>query len=419
MTEPNSGTEQAASGAANTGAAEQVVNTIQVNENAGGVSNALRGLVSEETLAQLENLNSGESQEAKPAAAVATQTETAAAAGTGEEEENPETKETKTAGADDANVDKNKTDGDKPVKKNVLGIGAKKQEKAPAVVIENTDQLLGVIKTKFGQELKEVTELPKFLESVEKWRTDSQKVEEISATNEKYESILSGLPPEIINAMELHYSAQDYMQAFANRPKFNFDVPVEKQDSKALVEHYFPGKFTDEDFAEETPSQALEIALVASKTNFNVEKQTKDVQRATIAENARKQLDLYKASVVSSVNNLKQAFPDTDANELKNIQKTLEGGSNAIVQLFFNQDGSLKETAAKAVLLAVHGESVINDMMELSSHVTETKLNEEILSRGNETRSPKKGNGGGEQQISEGAKKILNELNKFKENKTF
>lgn len=419
MTEPNSGTENAAAGAENTGAAagnEQVNNAGDQGGGeaveVGGISNALAGLVSEETLAELEKLKGG--KEEQPAAG----SETPGATGE-EEEENPAgTEGEKPAGAE-ADAEKNKNNEKKPEKKNVLGIGKKQEKTGTPIVIENTDQLLGVIKSKFGQEFKEVKELPKFLESVEKWRTDSQKVEEISATNEKYESILSGLPPDIINSIELYYNAQDYMQAFSNKPAFNFELPVDKQDTKALVNHYFKDKFTEEDFAEEKPSQALEIAITAAQDKFNAEKLAKDSQRATLAANAKKQLELYNASVVSSVKNLTQAFPNTDPTELKNIQKTLEGGSQAIVSLFFNSDGSLKDNAAEAVLLAVHGRDVINDISEQASHATETRMNEEILSRGNESRQPKKGTGAGEQQISEGAKKILSDLNKFKTQTTF
>ena len=380
---------------------------IQASNN---VLAALSGLVSDKTAKELETLGRGQP------AAQTTEVE--------EAEKKPVTPSTENKEVQEGEGDDKKTaetKEDKPateeVKTNVFGIG-KKKGKESAIVIENVDHILETVKSKFGQEAKDIKDLPKFFESAEKWRADSQKVEEVSQKVDQYENLLSGLPQEIINSMELFYNAQDYMQAFKDKPKFNFDVAADKQDTKELVNHYFPNKFTDEDFAEEEKSQALDIATQASIDKFNLEKQTRDNQRAKAAETATKQVELFKSSVNGSVASLKQTFPDIDTNELKTIQKTLEGGQNAIVQTFFNQDGTVKANAAEALMMAIHGKSVIDEMMTVASHATETKLNEEILSRGNETRKPKN-TAGAQEQISESAKAVLQGLGGIKTQKTF
>jgi hypothetical protein len=398
MTEGNEATENAA-------AQEQVVQAVQAPNN---VLAALGGLISDDTAKELGKIGGGQPAEEKPAAATT------------------ETKEEKPANAAEDNNggegDQKPTDTkeEKPETKevkNVFGIG-KKKGKESSIVIESPDHILETVKSKFGIEAKDIKDLPKFFESAEKWRADSQKVEEVSTKVEQYENLLSGLPQEIINSMELFYNAQDYMQAFKDKPKFNFDVTADKQDIKELVKHYFPNKFTDEDFAEEEKSQALDIATQASIDKFNLEKQTRDNQRAKAAEAATKQVELLKSSVNSSVSNLKQTFPDIDTNELKNIQKTLEGGQNAIVQMFLNQDGTVKANAAEALMMAIHGKSVIDEMMTVASHATETRVNEELLSRGNETRKPKN-TAGAQEQISESAKEVLKGLSGIKTQKTF
>lgn len=399
------GTESTENAAAQEQQIEQPV--IQAPNN---VLAALSGLVSDKTAKELETLGGGQAAEEKPVVeeteqkpATTTAATTATQEGEGGEKKPTETKE-----------DKPTTE---EVKTNVLGIG-KKKGKESAIVIENVDHILETVKSKFGQEAKDIKDLPKFFESAEKWRADSQKVEEVSQKVDQYESLLSGLPQEILNSMEMFYNAQDYMQAFKDKPKFNFDVAADKQDIKELVKHYFPNKFTDEDFAEEEKSQALDIATQASIDKFNLEKQTRDNQRAKAAETATKQVELFKSSVNGSVASLKQTFPDIDTNELKNIQKTLEGGQNAIVQMFINQDGTVKANAAEALMMAIHGKSVIDEMMTVASHATETRVNEELLSRGNETRKPKN-TAGAQEQISESAKAVLQGLGGIKTQKTF
>lgn len=379
-----------------------------------GVADALQGLVSSETLEKLRAANKTETQ-----AASTTNTEQTPK-GEGSEEGKDGN------GNEDPNKDKGETKEEKEPKvekKNALGVTVKKlvTEKKPEFVTENMDQVLEVVKSKFGQELKDVKDLPKFFETAQKWRADSQKIEEITSIKDKMESVLNGLPDDIISSMQMYYEGKDYMKAFENKPKFNFDIPVEKQDIKALVNHYFPNKFSDEDFVVEEEgeekSQALQIAEQASIDKFNAQKQAIDTQRATIAENAKKQNDNFVNSVSSSVKFLKQSFPEADENDVKNIEKVLQGGANAIVSYFCNSDGTIKENAAEALMLAVHGKEVINDMMTVASHATETKLNEEILSRGNETKKVKAGNDSN--QISDEAKQVLAELNKFKKTTTF
>lgn len=401
MTENNEGTENAAA---------QEQQNQQPAQSSNNVLAALSGLgVSKETMKELETVGGGQPAATPAAQEQPANTETPA----GEQQEANE------EGADNkgAKTKEDKPATNEPEKTNVFGIGNKKGKES-AIVIENVDHVLETVKSKFGQEIKDIKELPKFFESAEKWRADSQKVEEFSGKIDQYENLLSGLPQEIINSMELFYNAQDYMQAFKDRPKFNFDIAAEKQDTKELVKHYFPNKFTDEDFDQEEKSQALDIATQASIDKFNLEKQTKDQQRAKAAESATKQVELFKSSVNGSVGNLKQTFPDIDTNELKTIQKTLEGGQNAVVQMFFNNDGTVKANAAEALMMALHGKSVIDEMMTVASHVAETKVNEDLLSRGNETRKPKN-NVGAQEQISESAKAVLQGLSSVKTQKTF
>src|ERR1700743_1936433 len=80
----------------------------------------------------------------------------------------------------------------------------KPKQPAKEIKIENPDQLLEVIKSNYGQELKSINELPKFLGSVNKWREDSQKIPSLEKTLDQYKTLFESQPKAIIEAMKLN-----------------------------------------------------------------------------------------------------------------------------------------------------------------------------------------------------------------------
>lgn len=303
--------------------------------------------------------------------------------------------------------------------KSVLGLNVKKDtKKAPEVVIENPEQILDVVKKDFGQEYKGIGELPKFFESAKKWRNDSQAYEKTKAEFDNIVAVLDETPSEIIEAMKLYHSGQDYMKAFENRPKFNLDLPVEKQDINELVKHYFPGKFANEDFEEENASPALEIAKQAAIDKYNYSKVTRDSQRADVEKRANDRLQNIKTSVDGSVNYLKQSFPDADEEAVTQISSTLEGGIQKVAELLYNNDGTVKQDAAKKLMMLLHGEQEISRMMKIAANQAESRANEDIVTRGADTPKPVK-TGATADKISEGAMMQINHLRSFKTKPTF
>jgi len=322
---------------------------------------------------------------------------------------------------DPANTDETKPEGDKPVeakpegekpveeKKSILGLNKKKPAGASEIVIENPEQILEVVKTKFGQEFKEIKELPKFFESAQKWRADAQKMEEATTKLEQFERGYDSLPQEIRDAVDLFAKGEDHTQAFAKKANFDLNKPFEKQDLKTLVNSYFPGKFTDEDFTEEQKSEILLMAQEAAETKFKAEKQMHDSKRAAVSENAAKQLAAEQKAVSSSVSNLKQRFPEMDESILKDVTSTIEGGVQNVLSFFYNSDGTVKPDAAVNLLMAKHNASIMDELMGISTHVAETKVNEELLSRGADTPKPTRTSGAPE-KIDEETQKRIDEI---------
>jgi len=405
----------------------------QVEAVPAGVSAALAGFVSKETLAKVQaeekpvatpegNENKGAEEnpnhEAKPKSLAEArlekqQKEEAEKQAALEEEK----KKAKPSVEEESEEEEEQEEEKKETKKSVFGIGNKPKQKQQDIKIENAEDAIKAINSKFGQNLKDVKDMPKFFESVEKMRVSAQKAETLEKENSQYKGILENLPSDFIGAIKEYYNGGDYMKVFANKPKFDFTKPAEKQDTKELVNHYFPGKFTDEDFNEEEPSSALEIALSASRDKYEMEKKAIDDRRATETKTASERLEAFKSSVGSSVDHLKKSFPEVSKDELQNVVKIIEGGPKSIVDFFYNQNGTVKQEAAEMLMMAIHGKSQIEMMMEVAANQAESRVNEEIVTRGADGPRPKKSVQA--EGLSPEVQKLINDFGSFKEKKTY
>lgn len=301
--------------------------------------------------------------------------------------------------------------------KSVLGLN-KQKAKVEVPVIENENHILEVIKKDFGQEYKGISEMPKFFETAKQWRNDSQAYKKTKAEYDNIVTVLENTPQELLEAIQKYHKGEDYMKVFENKPAFNFDLPAEKQDIKSLVKHYYPNEFAEEDFEEGNETPALKIAKQASVDKYNYTKLTRDNERATREKNASVQLENMKNSVSSSVDYLKKSFPDADNEVVDDIHKTLEGGIQKVAELLYNSDGTAKPEAAEMLLMLKHGKSEISRMMQISANQAESRVNEEIVSRGADTKKPVK-TGQMADKISEGALEQLKTLSVFKSKQTF
>jgi hypothetical protein len=287
------------------------------------------------------------------------------------------------------------------------------EKKVEPIVIETPDQMLGAIKTTFGMELKAPAELPKFFEVATGWRKDAEKLKTVEGTHQQILAEIEALPEEFHDAFQRMSSGQDWREAFTQKPKFDFNVPAEKQDVKALVEHYYPGKFTEEDFTSEEQSPLLEMAISTSKDKFTIEKTTYDNKRASVADETTKRLNTFKTSLAGSVNYLKQNFPDTEQDTVKSVSSILEGGPQSVIGFFFNKDGSVKQEAAESLMMAMYGKEEIQGMMEIAQHSRETQINEELLTRGADRPAPVQRQTAPGPQLSEADKQKVEEMKRL------
>lgn len=280
-----------------------------------------------------------------------------------------------------------------------------KGKKAAEPVFEKIEDAYAYVKKNFGQEIKDVKDLPKFFTSAETWRKAATKLPEIEKKNIAMNRIFEEMPATLLDAVKVHFEGGKWEDVIA-KPRFDYNIPVEKQDEKALVNHYFPGKFVEADFEDEAKKDALDIAKQASKDKFQSEKTTFEQKRADTVTKAKTTLANRKNSVASSVKVLKESFPDLNEADSTEVMTLMESGD--IAGLFLNADGTYKPEAAEMLMLAKHGKSVILQFMKMAENAGETKANEDLLSRGSD--KPKKHKGGADKTVNKDVVKYIGSL---------
>ena len=298
-----------------------------------------------------------------------------------------------------------------PAKKSILGTKKKFEPAKPDIIIEKPEDVLGVIKSKFGQEYKDFKETPKFFESAQGWRKDSEKLKTVETELTQIQQEVSSLPAEFHEAFKLYANGQDYRQAFTKKATIDLTKPVDKLDEKELVNNYFPGKFTDDDFKEspEERSGELKMALEAAKTKFELEKRSHEEKGAKATENAKRIAESQKQAVKGSLNTLKERFPDMEEINYKEVESAMEGGIPKVLSFFYNNDGTAKPDAAVRFFMALKHEDIISELTDRISNAVETEKNIELLTRGADGPKPNRSSGSPE-QLPDSLKKQIEEI---------
>lgn len=273
------------------------------------------------------------------------------------------------------------------------------------------DALPHINKT-FGVQLKSLDDLPSFLEgSVAKWRADASKLTEVEKRANGYQRIFENLEPDLFEAVQTYYAKGDWRAKIKTAASsIDFAKPVEQHNTKDLVNQYYPGKFTDEDFANDAKKAEIEIALEGAKRLYTTEKTVKDGKRAAALNDAKTKVERVNTSIEGSVSTLKQSFPDLPQDHEVQIRGLMEGGTDGILSLFVEQDGTFKQGAAEMLVMAIHGKETINSFMDYSAKRAETKTAEDILLRTPAEIKTGNKNNANDNEVSPNVAKRLNAL---------
>lgn len=276
-------------------------------------------------------------------------------------------------------------------KKDLLGLRKNKTPKED-IKIEKLDDVLSVFSKNLGMDLKEAGDLSKVISQTKEWRQSAEKLKTVQSDYDKIVEGYQSLPEEIHEAVRLISEGKDFKEAFVAKTSIDFKKDVTTVDKKELVKHYFPDKFTDDDFSQEEQSAALAIAEEAAIKNFNIDKQQFETKRAQEIKRAEDNLKAFNTSVESSVTNLATSFPDADKDGINAVKQVMLGGPKAVIEMLM-ENGSFKADAAEKLLFLMHGKDIISDYAEIAANQRETELTEELLKTSTDKPAPIRNNG--------------------------
>lgn len=289
----------------------------------------------------------------------------------------------------------------------------KKDEAANTVEFKEFSDIEAYVKSNYG-----VEDYKKFLTEVApKWREQATKASEFQKKATDFEKFFQGMPEKLWNAVMAYDQGHDWEESIKVAPGLKYDKKVGDYKKQDLVDHYFPGKFNKDDFDSDQENKMLDVAYDAAKGYFERDKKDFDGKRTQMVETQKKQLEAYQKSISSSADHLKKTLPLVSDIAVNETSKVLEGGARSILAEFVNDDGTLREDAALRLSMAKHGLQTLQAYMKLATNKTETEVREEFVSRAPDKLPSQQG--GGQNKLSEKAKKSLSVLDGINKKRTF
>lgn len=299
-----------------------------------------------------------------------------------------------------------------------INLGGSKKKNEPAK-FEKVEDIEDYIKKRYG-----VDSMEKAFESSDKWRQDSQKLVDVQKRTTQLENIFQQMPEELYHAIQDWGNGKDWRKTVTSRPAFDYSQPAEKQDSKMLVDAYFPGEFSENDWKEYNDKdgdpaikKAIGIAVKQSQQAYVVDKDKFSNQRAAIQKQAEERQTLLTTSIKSSVEQLKTSFPDMPQNVVTQIESDLVSGGYR--SLFFDENGAITPDGATRLAMARFGKEAIDAISKARANEAVSNERLETLSRTPDKAEQKGGSGASENMVRPDVQKFIDANISFERKNTY
>lgn len=298
-----------------------------------------------------------------------------------------------------------------------------KQKSAQKAEYKTPEEAFEAMKTSFGVQASTPSEfVEKATKAFNGHRAQAQKAGELENKINDINKSFENMPAPLLEAFSAWANGEDYKEAIINSNGIDYSKSSEKQDMKSLVNSFFPGKFTEEDFEEHeyTNNSALEIATQASLDKFNTIKGQRELAAKNAIETQKRYIESFDASVASAVSRITEELPYyTDKAAIPAIKAdtaqlhTLRG--TVLEKYFLNADGTVLPGAAARMAMLRDGQSIISAIVDRENQKAASKATEQIVSRGADTPSSSAGhNVNNGNKLPEEVQRVLNMLPKKK-----
>jgi hypothetical protein len=266
----------------------------------------------------------------------------------------------------------------------LLNIEQKKES-----VLENFEQVSKEVSSILGSEVKDFGDVIKIAQQASDLKKQVETQSKDVERAQQYEELFTSLPNEVFEIVQavVEGTYDKTKLAELSGVIIDYKKPFEEQSKEKLISKYAPHLLEDEFYMEdddrvEKDLKTIKVIFEKDKAEFN---KTVDERKQRVKDSEA----AYLASTKVAVESLDSIdyFKFKDVQKLR-VSKIMEKGVQGIMELYFNEDGSYKKEAAELVALNLFGKDSIKFQRELLSKKiekkVETKINEQLLSRGND-----------------------------------
>lgn len=280
-----------------------------------------------------------------------------------------------------------------------LNLGQEKKETK-----EYSEDITKFVSSEFG------VESPAELKTkLEEYNTLSSQVEELNSKLEGNNRIFEQMPKELYNAMVAFFNKDGDWKSKISNDGIDYMKDLNDFNTKDLVDTFFPGQFSAEDWEEYNDpdgdpniKRAIDLAKNTSSDKYLVKQNDITSYQANVQAQQQQKTELMNNSIAMTMNNLPSQMQGLSESYVKSVESKIR--NNEILGLFYNQDGTLKPDAAHRFVMAQDGSNLLDQYANLYEVQAKNKATQELLDRTADT--PDRTQGGSSTPVTDNRTKV-------------
>jgi len=218
--------------------------------------------------------------------------------------------------------------------------------------------------------------IPTLLSSYEAQRKNALKATELEKQVKEYDAFLVGLPPKLKSTIKAYSDGRDWEASLAAADPNNYEKNFDSLNTaeKALAVKTLVGvDLSANDLSKDDNKKTVELAEKA----YSIKQKELKLSAEQIKSN---QLSLQKdrdSRIESSILNLKNSIPDIDDEFVTQVEDVIK--NKGIGSLFTDKDGKLLPDAAKKILFALHGDTLLENSTNSAEAKGANKEREKVI----------------------------------------
>ena len=241
-------------------------------------------------------------------------------------------------------------------------------------------------------------ESPEALKAVlDEHATYATQITELNNKVEGNDQIFKQMPKEMYNAVTAYFNGDKDWKNHVTDDGVDYAKDVTSYNTKDMVDTFFPGEFSKEDWEEFNDvdgdvniKKAINIAYKDASGKFETKQNEITTYQSGVAQSQSEARTLVDNSIGSTISNLSTQMKGLSDPYVKSIESKIR--NSEIMSLFYEKDGSLKSDAAHRFILAQDGNDLIEKYKNLYTVQAQNKATQDILDRSPST--PDKTQGG-------------------------